>query len=437
MFLIIYAISSIILLSTFYIIYNIFMDVQSTKNSYLEVFFEIKGNVILTYLSKCEYFTKKIQNFNENDLLLSEDSENSRLKKEKLRKNHINHSENLYKENEDNSTNQKNSSIIRIINIIFFSMQVLVVIYILIILLILFNFVKNLQDFITIYSYESKLQTNVILLDIVIREYLFDYKTIINAKYVRNIVQTIFVQHIIAKKNILSEISKYHHRFGKEYSDFRYYLFNSDICNITQPFFDEFYPNDDNFNCNTLLNGGAKYGLSVIMSNYYNELRVIKSRIINYEKVWEKYNLTYNFTLFGTENYTNSDSITINKTLYEEYSPMNIFNCKELKEIEIITEYLLIPSLVNLREKLDLTVQNYFEKIKIITYVMSIIIIVFFTLLYFLLWTKYVESLNDIIYQTKKMLAIIPKDILSSLNSVNKLLNIKSDNRRRNNENYK
>ena len=69
MFLVIYAISSVILLSTFYIIYNIFMNVQSTKNSYLEVFFEIKGNVILTYLSKCEYFSKKIHNFNESDLL--------------------------------------------------------------------------------------------------------------------------------------------------------------------------------------------------------------------------------------------------------------------------------------------------------------------------------------------------------------------------------
>ena len=96
-------------------------------------------------------------------------------------------------------------------------MQVFVVIYILIILLILFNFVKNLKEFIIIYSYESKLQTNVILLHIVIREYLFDYKTMINSIYVKNIVQTIFVQHIIIKKKILTEISKYHHRFEKKY----------------------------------------------------------------------------------------------------------------------------------------------------------------------------------------------------------------------------
>lgn len=62
---------------------------------------------------------------------------------------------------------------------------------------------------------------------------------------------------------------------------------------------------------------------------------------------------------------------------------------------------------------------------------MCLWIVIFFTFLYVFLWTNYVNSLNNVIYQTKKMLGIIPRDIFISLNSVNKLLNIKADNRRR------
>ena len=57
---------------------------------------------------------------------------------------------------------------------------------------------------------------------------------------------------------------------------------------------------------------------------------------------------------------------------------------------------------------------------------MCIVFILLFFLIYILIWRRYVESLNTIIYQTKRMLAIIPKDILASLKSIGKLLDIKT-----------
>ena len=57
---------------------------------------------------------------------------------------------------------------------------------------------------------------------------------------------------------------------------------------------------------------------------------------------------------------------------------------------------------------------------------MCIVYISLFTLLYIIVWRRYVESLNTIIYQTKRMLAIIPKGILASLKSIGKLLDIKT-----------
>ena len=59
----------------------------------------------------------------------------------------------------------------------------------------------------------------------------------------------------------------------------------------------------------------------------------MKSKILKYEEVWEKNNLTYNLTLYGTENYTDINNFTENKKLYEEYSPMTLFNSQLLKEI--------------------------------------------------------------------------------------------------------
>ena len=433
-FIITYVFSSAILLSTFYIIYNIFMEVQATKNSYLEVFFDIQGNIILNYLNKCEIFSKKIQSLNENELLMNEDSEESKFNKEKY-KEALKPIKNEKQEFEDN-LNQQKSYLITIINIIFFLMQVFVVIYVLIIILIIFNFLRNLKEYIMIFSFEAKLQTNTLLLYIYIREYIFDENTIVNNIFIKDFVDYVFDENLRLNEDNQIKISKYHHRFDEHYSKFRYSVFHRDICNYTEDFFKEFYPNNKTYNCSSLLNRGLKFGLSVIMSNIFEELRIMKSQMDNYKKIWKEKNLTYNLTLFGTEKYISSDNFTDEnvKLLYKNYSPLAIFNKNEMKEMEIITEYLFIPTLIKLRTNLDESVLNYFDNIKVKTYAMCIIIIIFFTFLYVFLWTNYVDSLNNIIHQTKKMLGIIPKDVFVSLNSVNKLLNIKADNRRRSNE---
>ena len=63
---------------------------------------------------------------------------------------------------------------------------------------------------------------------------------------------------------------------------------------------------------------------------------------------------------------------------------------------------------------------------------MSIIYISFFVIIYLFVWQRYVESLNMVIYKTKKMLAIIPKDILAGLTTIQKLLDIKNTNNNKN-----
>ena len=81
----------------------------------------------------------------------------------------------------------------------------------------------------------------------------------------------------------------------------------------------------------------------------------MKSQKDNYKKIWKENNLSYNLTLFGTKNYTSSDNFTDEnkKSLFKKYSPLTIFNSNEMKEMEIVTEYIFIPTLLKLRQNLD------------------------------------------------------------------------------------
>ena len=431
MFIIVYVITSIILLSTFYVIYNIFMEVQTTKNSYLEVFFEIKGDIILNYLNKCEFFAKKIQSLSENEMLLIDESNDSGWNEQKIKNVKINKNVNTNNINK-NESETKMSTIILIINIIFFSLQIFLVIYILIIILIIFNFLDSIKVYITIFSNESNLQINLILLYNYIREYIFDINTYVQMYMIKNIIEDIFKKHLIYKNTIQSNIFKYKNKFRSDYKNYRFSIFHCDLCNYTEEFFNEFYPNNNTYNCYSILNGALKYGLSVVMTNIFEELRLIKGKFENYMGIWNKNNLTYNLTLFGTKFYTPPDSFLDEnkKLLYKKYSPLTLYNDHQMKEIEMISENLLFPLFIQLKDHLNESINDHFSTIKIITYTMCIIIIIYFSMLYILIWIRYVDSLNNIIYYTKRMLAIIPQDIFTTLNSVNKLLNIKSENKR-------
>ena len=81
---------------------------------------------------------------------------------------------------------------------------------------------------------------------------------------------------------------------------------------------------------------------------------------------------------------------------------------------------------MQLFDSLDEVIMTYIHNKKILLNGMCITYISLFVLIYLFIWRIHVENLNTIIYQTKRMLAIIPKDILASLKSIGKLLDIKT-----------
>ena len=418
--LIIFIIISIIDILTYFVINKAFMDVDARKNSYLEVFFEIKGNLIISSLTKCENFVKRLQNTDNDDLIsILEDDENDEGD---------NTFYNIKGHSSDGDGNRITSGNIIFLNSIIISMFLFIIIYFLVIVLLFYNFSKNLKYLIIVYNHESRLEMEHFLVYTYIREYIFDSNTIVNNTYISEIIDSIVTNYTIEQMNNEKFLTKYHHLYGNNYTNLRYHIYQNDICSYTQSFFDTFV-NDVQTDCYDFLDEGVKYGLNIIHSNFFEELRLIKAQRESYGLVWSKYNFIYNLTTYKTENYSifrNNLNNEILKEIYDYYSPLAILSNEKMKKLTIVFEYFLSPIYIELFESLNEVIKEFQKKNKIIILGMCIAYISLFTLLYLIIWRRYVESLNTIIYQTKRMLAIIPKGILASLKSIGKLLDIKT-----------
>ena len=84
----------------------------------------------------------------------------------------------------------------------------------------------------------------------------------------------------------------------------------------------------------------------------------------------------------------------------------------------------MIPNFIQLKQ-ITIDVLTKFLDEAYFKFVIMIIIYLSFILLgLFFLWIPFVKNLNSIIYKTKNMLSIIPKEILASLSNIDKLLDM-------------
>ena len=419
--LIIYIVISILNIVSYFILNKAFMDVEARKNSYLEVFFEIKGNLIISSLTKCEAFVKRLQNTDGDDIISIQDDDDN-----DDGENSIQNHKNLSNEGEGNKVISGNVILIHIVLIGFI---IFIEVYFLVIIIFFYDFSEKLKYYIILYNHESRLEMNNFLIYTYIREYIFDQNSIVNGTNIYQIIDNTVKQYTINQQNNYYYLKKYQHLYGKNYSNYRYSIYQNDICNFTQNYFDEYYPNRTDINCYSFLDGGAKYGLDILHFNFFEELRAIKAKRESYSVIWKNHNFTYNYTLFNTDKYDDFEKLIKNeteRTIYNNYSPLSILISEKMKNLTIVFEYYLSPIYMQLFDSLDEVIMTYIHNKKILLNGMCITYISLFVLIYLFIWRIHVENLNTIIYQTKRMLAIIPKDILASLKSIGKLLDIKT-----------
>ena len=418
--LILFIIVSFLNIITYFIINKAFSDVDARKNSYLEVFFEIKGNLIISSLTKCENFVKRLQNTDNDDIISIQDDEDNDDMDVTIQ-NHKKYSS----EGEGNKITSRN---VIIINSIVIAMICFIIIYFLIIILLYYNFSEDFLKFQSLFLHESRIQMEHFLLYCYLREYIFDSKTLVNSTEIDTLINGIMKNYSLHQIDNEKIIKKYHYLYNDNFTQLRYKIFHTDICNYSANFFEEFGDLEENLDCYSFLDGAAKYGLEIFHSNFYEELRSIKARIEIAKKKWDEYNFTYNLTLYKTENYfkfRNSLEEEL-KPIYDENSPLTLLMNSKMKLLTIVIEYFLSPIYIELFDSVEQVIIEYVKTKKKILISMCMVFILLFFLIYILIWRRYVESLNTIIYQTKRMLAIIPKDILASLKSIGKLLDIKT-----------
>ena len=95
-----------------------------------------------------------------------------------------------------------------------------------------------------------------------------------------------------------------------------------------------------------------------------------------------------------------------------------------MKQLQVLAKHLLLKAYRATLDKLQSAIISGFENKVNLFLIMGILYIIICSVFYFFFWRGYVDSLSKIIYKTKNMLSIIPKEVLASLNSIHKLLKI-------------
>ena len=109
---------------------------------------------------------------------------------------------------------------------------------------------------------------------------------------------------------------------------------------------------------------------------------------------------------------------------YIKNDPINFFNLESVSDLNILMSSILIPNLIQLKQITIDAITKFLNDAYFKFVVMIIIYLSFILLGLFILWIPFVKNLNSIIYKTKNMLSIIPKEILASLSNIDKLLDM-------------
>ena len=185
-----------------------------------------------------------------------------------------------------------------------------------------------------------------------------------------------------------------------------------------------YFRRDDYFldekECLIFMDKSTKFGFNVMNAYYLEEIRFMKSLSNSYYKNKTGY---FNLTLTGTKE--GEEMWPTDKNLLENFlNPIILFNHRIVKNLNIMFTNLIIPYFVELKDATLSCINDYLSNFNDIYIIMFIVFISLITFLFFAFWIPFVKRLSSIIYNTKKMLMIIPKDVIITLPSIYTLLDI-------------
>jgi hypothetical protein len=182
------------------------------------------------------------------------------------------------------------------------------------------------------------------------------------------------------------------------------------------------------------MSNSITYGMDILISYFIEEVRFFKELIFVYTDFNNPIN---NLTLTGTEkgkkNWPNKEPELSN---YIKNDPINYFNMDYMKNMNIMFANIILNFDKILNNLMADSIRDYLKTIRV-PYLISLIgYLCLCSALFLFIWLPFVNNLNSIIYKTKKMLSIIPKEVLMSIGNIEKLLDI-NKNKVKNQKNIK
>ena len=450
---IVFAVNAVVTMCSYWFIKKAYADVIKVKESYLKVFFEIGNNVIMFSLCRCETLMKTIQNehndkseyFDDNsrqdsafsalhnDLLLTHANLESKVNKAQTAMNSgkaDQGSSRVYRRV------SKEEKVVQSVILLFLFSAVVVAVVIYMLFYILCNEIKG---YYLIYNYEHELQVHILVFHIVTKEYIFERNSFIYETDMTTYTEMLIKDFQMQYKRKSDQLLAYHKHFPKKYKHRKMALDEEDLCVHLEDFFAERQQQQLNVNeqqqqqhfitrCDEVLYSTLQYGLSVVVAAIANSLREVVREVQCGDVVRDELNLKYNLSLYGTEDYyVNTEEYAQKKELYDTHSPMNYLTGQQMKHIQFVIKHLvfiLFEETLLILQKSITEELNGREQIIVIVYGVYVVIVVF---VFVCVWRKYVSSLSKVIYKTKNMLSIIPKEVLSTLSSIHRLLNINTN----------
>ena len=426
-----------------YLVSKYYFHVVNTKNNYLEVFYEISIDIIKFSLERCENFNQRFLFIGDTDMKVNinetqsnddqSDSESiidyNLMQQQKLTSNtsspndkdntnsnvHIHH----HKKQENTDTF---NIIIRII--IFICLQVSTIFSSIIISITKHN-LNFFNTNINVYRAIGDVNVKYLMLFNAVREYLFDKDAHVRYEWLNDYIEREFNDIYTNKLKAFSVVTKNINLLGNDFKKIYFKLYYNDICEYGKTFF-ETTATDKSITCDYVSGDTARYGLSVLIPYFIDEIKELKFYYEIAQQLAIPYGFVYNYTLYGFKEFNSSIDLSTDErvAMYNLYDPMTLLSSQKHDRILIIFKYILKKVFAEMSKSL---IGSNEDKQRSLKEINNSLLIAYFCLcgiLYFVVWIKIENTVYSTIFKAKNMLMILPKEILIGLDSVYKLFDI-------------
>ena len=417
----------IILISSLFIANWLFNKILHLKASYLEVFLEIGKNVIRSSLEKCENFSRKIQSDTLSELTSNSEDDNLITNDLSLVQGNTNANAKLISDNIHNNTNsgihfhkkkhkkRKTQNFLLKVSFFIFICLILIISFLLVLFFgIALNHVEN-----NIYCFSRNKDMEILYLKLYnyVRDYMFDSNFHVEGRHIQDTINSFlkyFYKNISKDKE---EIRKYLDETPIDFQQQYFKFFHSDLCVLLNQ--------TNDIECLKMASNSTLFGLNIMLTNFFEEMLVLKSKkkhhvVTNNNRF--KYNLTLTNTIYEKE-YLDTLTPEDVKDYFKGHC-FYLYNTIEHKSIKKMYMNYVVGAFEHLNNMMIKSIENYGIKQNLLFLVLWIIFGSVIIISYFSVWLPIQLSLNHVIFKTKNMLRIIPKEVLVNVPTIPFLLGI-------------